>query len=542
MDDIIRHRHKSALVRMHHNDLATEYRVKSAPLLPKANNQTLVEYPEYSGSPGHIGDVLSGGAEKKADHDSSPPILPRAQFVKLMIGMGFGTAIEWYDFSIFSGLSSPIMATFFPTTDPSLQNLYFWAVFAAAFVARPVGSLLFGHLADTWSRKGALISSILVMGVPSVLIGCLPSYSTAGLAAPVLLALLRMIQGLAMGGEFGTAVMYVAEVSPPGQQGRNGATIFSSALVGMLVGDALVMLLVGTLNTSQLNQWGWRVPFLLVVLTSFLSLLLRMGMPEPPELVSAHAMQNTSSATGEIIMDVPAAVNVIKRFPVTRLITEHLPTVVLQIFFEFWFSVAFYSSTSWWPSYFRSNGISNLNSQAMALVVLIPCASTMYIMGIAADRGARCIWSMLVISLFGAGIAVASCAMAVARPGDLGSNWAMLAIQMAVIGPGGGIVPVVGLGLYPAEVRASGFNFAHNVAMGLLGGLTPMTVTAIQTGGLVATKGAGAVYAAGIWVSAGAVATVIGSVGLLWLRPHADFTLEVWTQRCQKASSADTKA
>lgn len=135
-------------------------------------------------------------------------IQPMMGHKKIMFGLMLGTALEWYDFAIYSGLSSTISSVFFPSSDPVLQDIALWGVFAVGFIVRPLGSVVFGHIADACSRKLALVSSIVLMALATMLIGCIPSYNSIGVAAPVLLAILRALQGFAMGGEYGTSVRY----------------------------------------------------------------------------------------------------------------------------------------------------------------------------------------------------------------------------------------------------------------------------------------------------------------------------------------------
>eukprot|EP00775_Hariotina_reticulata_P009249 gene9249-9415_t len=211
--------------------------------------------------------------------------LTTRQFAVVIIALALGTLLEWYDFFSYSQLNSYLTKVFFPASSPAAQQLSFWGVYAVGFLARPIGSVLFGHIGDTKGRRTTLLISICVMAVPTVLIGCLPTYSQAGIAAPVLLAILRLIQGLAMGGEFGSALVYLHEIGPRSRQGFTGAIGFAAAMVGCLLGVLVVVIVEAIFNKDQMLLFGWRIPFLISIISASAALILRLHMPEPNEFV-----------------------------------------------------------------------------------------------------------------------------------------------------------------------------------------------------------------------------------------------------------------
>eukprot|EP00878_Enallax_costatus_P017013 GHUV01017861.1.p1 GENE.GHUV01017861.1~~GHUV01017861.1.p1 ORF type:complete len:573 (+),score=108.97 GHUV01017861.1:493-2211(+) len=169
-----------------------------------------------------------------------------------------------------------------------LQNptpMFAHAVYAVGFIARPVGSVIFGHIGDTRGRRLNLLLTISIMAVPTVLIGCLPTFAQIGIAAPALLAVLRLIQGLAMGGEFGSAMVYLHEIAPDDMQGMIGSLGFVSAMFGCMTGVLIVVIMEAIFNTSQMLVFGWRIPFLLSSVSASAAIALRMHMPEPDEFV-----------------------------------------------------------------------------------------------------------------------------------------------------------------------------------------------------------------------------------------------------------------
>ena len=206
-----------------------------------------------------------------------------------------GTMIEWYDFYIFGSLATVISTKFFPQENPTAAFLSTLATFAAGFVVRPFGALFFGRLGDLIGRKYTFMVTLLLMGGATFLIGCIPSYETIGFMAPVLILLLRLLQGLALGGEYGGAATYVAEHSPNGQRGFMTAWIQTTATVGLFVSLLVIMGTRAALSAEDFDAWGWRVPFWVSILMVLVSYLIRKNMDESPVFAKAKASGKTST-------------------------------------------------------------------------------------------------------------------------------------------------------------------------------------------------------------------------------------------------------
>lgn len=206
-----------------------------------------------------------------------------------------GTMIEWYDFYIFGSLATVISTKFFPQDNPTAAFLSTLATFAAGFVVRPFGALFFGRLGDLIGRKYTFMVTLLLMGGATFLIGCIPSYETIGFMAPVLILLLRLLQGLALGGEYGGAATYVAEHSPNGQRGFMTAWIQTTATVGLFVSLLVIMGTRAALSAEDFDSWGWRVPFWVSILMVLVSYLIRKNMEESPVFAKAKATGKTST-------------------------------------------------------------------------------------------------------------------------------------------------------------------------------------------------------------------------------------------------------
>src|SRR5690554_5212811 len=189
-----------------------------------------------------------------------------------------GTLIEWYDFYIFGSLAVVLSTKFFPSDNPTAAFLSTLATFAAGFVVRPFGALFFGRLGDLIGRKYTFMVTLLLMGGATFLIGCIPSYETIGFWAPFIVLILRLLQGLALGGEYGGAATYVAEHSPNGQRGYWTSWIQTTATFGLFISLIVILATRSLMSEEQFELWGWRIPFLLSILMVYVSYLIRKNM------------------------------------------------------------------------------------------------------------------------------------------------------------------------------------------------------------------------------------------------------------------------
>lgn len=213
---------------------------------------------------------------------------------KVIGASSLGTLIEWYDFFIFGSLSIVISTKFFPADNPTAAFLSTLATFAAGFVVRPFGALFFGRLGDLIGRKYTFMVTLMLMGGATFLIGCIPSYETIGFWAPILVLILRLLQGLALGGEYGGAATYVAEHSPKGQRGYWTSWIQTTATFGLFISLLVILLTRSLMDEAQFDSWGWRVPFLLSIFMVYVSYLIRKNMDESPEFKQAKTEGKTS--------------------------------------------------------------------------------------------------------------------------------------------------------------------------------------------------------------------------------------------------------
>lgn len=215
---------------------------------------------------------------------------------RVIVGAALGSVFEWYDFFLYGALAAIIAAQFFARADPATGLIFALLAFSAGFIVRPLGAVVFGHVGDRIGRKYTFLATVLLMGFATFAVGLLPGYDTIGIAAPVILVTLRLVQGLATGGEYGGANIYVAEHAPPGRRGVATAWIQVTGTLGFVLS---LLVILGTrlaVGEPAFAAWGWRVPFLLSVLLLALSLWIRLSMSESPVFQAMKAERRESGS------------------------------------------------------------------------------------------------------------------------------------------------------------------------------------------------------------------------------------------------------
>ena len=218
-----------------------------------------------------------------------------AEEKKVIFASSLGTVFEWYDFYLYGSLAAVIAKQFFGGLDPTSAYIFALLAFAAGFLVRPFGALVFGRLGDMIGRKYTFLVTILIMGSATFVVGLLPTYKDIGIAAPIILVVLRMLQGLALGGEYGGAATYVAEHAPHGKRGAYTAWIQTTATLGLFL-SLIVILVTRELTGAEFDNWGWRIPFLLSILLLAVSVYIRLSMNESPAFQKMKAEGKTSKA------------------------------------------------------------------------------------------------------------------------------------------------------------------------------------------------------------------------------------------------------
>ncbi len=215
---------------------------------------------------------------------------------KVIAASSAGTMIEWYDFYIFGSLATILATEFYPAGNPTANFLKTLATFAVGFAVRPLGALVFGRIGDMIGRKFAFLVTLLIMGGSTAAIGFLPTYASIGLAAPIILVILRLLQGLALGGEYGGAAVYVAEHAPDDKRGYYTSFIQTTATLGLFISLVVILAVRRSVGEEAFKAWGWRIPFLLSIVLVGMSYYIRVRLKESPLFTALKGANKTSVA------------------------------------------------------------------------------------------------------------------------------------------------------------------------------------------------------------------------------------------------------
>jgi metabolite-proton symporter len=371
-----------------------------------------------------------------------------------------GTAIEFFDFYIYATAAVLVFPTlFFPSSDPASATLASLATFGIAFVARPIGSAVFGHFGDRVGRKTTLVAALLTMGVSTVAIGLLPSYQMIGIAAPALLALCRFGQGLGLGGEWGGAVLLATESAPPGKRGWYGMFPQLGAPIGFFCSGAVFLLLSRTLEDAQFLAWGWRVPFLASAVLVVLGLYVRLSIAETP--VFRRAVERHERV----------------QVPMASVFARNGHELVLGTLIGLSVYVIFYLMTVFTLSWATTAlGYSREEFLLIQLFGVLFFALAVPWSAVLADAGRRRMLIMVNLAILAFGLVLA----VLFEAGAAGAT-AATALGMALMGLAYGPLGTVLAELFPTAVRYTGSSLTYNLA-GIFGAsLAPYAATWLAT-------------------------------------------------------------
>lgn len=417
-----------------------------------------------------------------------------------------GTVIEWYDFYIFGSLATIISGHFFPKENPTAGFLSTLATFATGFLVRPFGAVVFGRIGDLVGRKYAFLMTLLLMGAGTAAIGVVPSYSSIGIAAPLILLFLRLLQGLALGGEYGGAAVYVAEHAPDAKRGFYTSFIQITATAGLFISLGVVLAVRLSLGDADFKAWGWRVPFLLSVLLVGLSMYIRMKLRESPLFLRLKASGKASKAP--IRDSLGSGKN--WRLMALALFGATAGQGVI------WYTGQFYAL------YFLQNTlkVDFLTSNIVISIALVLGAPLFVFFGWLSDRVGR-----KRIMLAGNLLAVLSylpiykAMTAVASPPNVPALTALVFVQVVFVTMVYGPIAAFLVELFPGRIRYTSLSLPYHVGNGVFGGLTPLIGTAI-------VASTGSIYA-GLYYPM-AVASITFVVGVLFLRETKD--VSIWDE------------
>lgn len=382
----------------------------------------------------------------------SPAVLRRAT-----VGATIGSVVEWFDIAVYGYLAATIGAVFFPSDDPAASLLSSFAVFAAAFAVRPLGGIFFGAIGDRIGRQKTLAWVIILVSVATLSIGLLPGYATIGVTAPVLLVVVRLLQGFSAGGEMGGASAFVLEHSPSRRRGYLVAWVEMGCILGFLLGSVVVLLLNLALTSGQLESWGWRIPFLLAAPLGLIGLYIRTRLEETPEFAALLASGRTA------------------KNPLRESIRDHWPAILRTAGYALFQNVALYVILTFLPSYQSETlGHTSLVASTSSVISMVVVCALIPPFGALSDRlGRRPVLGM-------------SCALATVFSYPLfvlmgqGSD-----ILVVVSHAGLGLILAMFLGptltamneMFSARVRYGGFSLGYNISVSAFGGTAPFIVT-----------------------------------------------------------------
>ena len=376
---------------------------------------------------------------------------------KAIVGASIGNAVEWFDFAIYGFLATIIAGNFFPKGDETAALLSTFAIFAAAFFVRPLGGLVFGPLGDRIGRQRVLAIVILLMSAATLGIGLLPTYASIGLAAPVLLLILRCLQGFSAGGEYGGGAVYLAEYASDARRGFVVTFMVWSGLLGFLLGSVTVTLLQWLLPADAMTSYGWRIPFLMAAPLGLIGLYIRLRLDDTPEFTELRAERKVA------------------RQPLREAFTTSWRSI-LQVFGLFLiFNVGYYVVFTFVPNYLikplgygrTESFVSITVATLVALVLTLPFAAL-------SDRVGRRPMLITGTTLF---VVLAYPLFLMLNSGSyvaaLAAHCALAAIEAVYISA----AVTAGVELFATSVRYSGFSIGYNIAVAGFGGTTPYVLT-----------------------------------------------------------------
>jgi MHS family proline/betaine transporter-like MFS transporter len=365
--------------------------------------------------------------------------------------------LEWYDFALYGYLAPVTADLFFPNDDPLVSLINTYAIFALGFLARPLGGIVFGHIGDRFGRRRLLTLSVLLMAAPTFLIGLLPTYASLGLLAPLLLAILRLLQGLSTGGEFAGSIILLVEHAPDRHRGLYGSVANAGAMIGGLLGAGVCWLITATLSPEAMHEWGWRLPFLTGILVGAFALWVRLGMPDTPAFLKLKA-------AGKLA-----------RRPLRDALRSQGRQMVLTAGLNWVVSAGYYVVFVWFVTDMtRVLGLSYHLALGIGTLGLVFGLLATLAMGYLSDR----IGSTRMLA--GGAVLTAGSSLPLLMLAASGGTAAVLAAQLGLallVAIFLGTLPAVFVSLFGAAVRCSGLALGYNLALALFGGTAPIIAT-----------------------------------------------------------------
>jgi MHS family proline/betaine transporter-like MFS transporter len=380
------------------------------------------------------------------------PDVTSVQSRKAIYAACIGNMLEWYDFGVYAYLATLIASNFFPGQDPVASLLAAFAAYGVGFLARPLGGIIIGRMGDTRGRKAALVLTIFMMGVGTIGIGLLPSYQTLGVWAAVLLVALRIIQGIAAGGEWGTSTAFIIEWAPSNRRGFFGSFQQVSTAGGSLLGSATAAILTTLLNKEQMLAWGWRLPFILGVVLLVVGVYIRRGIEETPSFEQAKlaaASQPVVSGAG---------------------------LGALAFGFTIFWTVAYYALLAWMPTFTQKYaGLSASEALWSNTVGLIAMVIAVPFWGALSDRIGR--RPLLLASTIGIGVLAWPLFSLMAHRGGLAVVMPCQILLGVLLALYSGAGPAAIAEIFPTHLRSTWMSAGYTLAAAVFGGFAPFMAT-----------------------------------------------------------------
>ena len=385
-------------------------------------------------------------------------VQPVNRHLRQIVASGVGNAVEWYDWYIYSFLAVVFAPQIFQAGDPTADLLAAFAVFAASFLLRPIGGLLVGNLADRIGRKNTLVLTISTMGLGSLIVGLTPSFAVAGVWAPIILVLGRLISGLSVGGEFAANTVFLVESAPAKRRGLYSSFQYVSTTVGQLLASGLAALLLSVLSKSDMETWGWRVPFIVGAFFSLVGLWIRRGTEETL-VVKADAAR-------------PKIFDALIKYPKQSLLIVGI-TISGTILYYTW--------TTYLPTYATSNG--SLETRDFLIISTIGLFFFLLIqplIGMLSDRIGRRPLLIASAAIFAVGIVPG---LYLVSQSTFTGALIVTLLGMLVLSGFTSISAAVNAETIPTHVRSAGIGFPYSLTVAIFGGTAPFVGTLFKSWG-----------------------------------------------------------
>jgi MFS transporter, MHS family, alpha-ketoglutarate permease len=371
-----------------------------------------------------------------------------------------GNLVEWYDFYTYAAFSLYFAGAFFPNSDPVAQQLNAMLLFALGFLVRPLGGWLFGYLADHFGRRGALMLSVSLMCFGSLMIALLPSYASVGMLAPALLAVARLLQGLSLGGEYGTSATYLTEVADERHRGFYSSFQYVT-LIGGQISALIVLLLLQKvfLTNDEIRAWGWRIPFFIGALLAVIALIMRRSLPETEAFEEAKSVAGRTSSLATLL---------------------HYPReVLLVVGLTAGGTAAFYTYTTYMQKFLRlSVGLTEDQTTLVAISSLLFGIILQPVYGAISDRIGRK-WLLIGFGVTGVVFTI-PILTALQQTKDAFTAFLLIAAAWAIVSGYTSINAVVKAELFPTRIRALGVGLPYAVTVSIFGGSTDSVALAFK--------------------------------------------------------------